>query len=322
MKSSRISRVLRLVGVLQTERCSKIDDLAELLGVSKRTVFRDIQELKKAGIPCFYDHKNCCYSIDQEFFLPAVNLNKQEALGLLLLCKARDYINSPFNNPSLRAIIKIENNLPQKIKFFCNNIIRKISFQPTAKVRSEYLYLVLIDLLIAISKRRITKIHYYMPEEQKELVTDLSPYHIRHNENGWYVIGRSSFHKKLKTFDLSCIRNLVMLDKCYCDDDEFEIEEYFGRAWSIKPEGTLNNIKLRFSPEVAFNVSATQWHRTQKVSLESDGSAIVEFRVDGLDEIFWWVLSFGDKVQVIAPRALRKRISEVACNMLKNSIEK
>jgi proteasome accessory factor B len=55
----------------------------------------------------------------------------------------------------------------------------------------------------------------------------------------------------------------------------------------------------------------------QKVTRNGDGSAIVEFRVDGLNEITWWILGYGDQVQVLAPKALRERVLEVAKNMIK-----
>ena len=39
-------------------------------------------------------------------------------------------------------------------------------------------------------------------------------------------------------------------------------------------------------------------------------------------EIIWWILGYGDNVQVIAPEVLQKRIAQMARNMLKNYEEK
>jgi len=100
------------------------------------------------------------------------------------------------------------------------------------------------------------------------------------------------------------------------DGENFDVYEYFGRAWSMIPEGRIYNIKLRFLPKVANNVAEVQWHSTQKVVRNSDGSATVEFCVDGLGEITWWILGYGDQVQVLAPKELRKKVLEVAKNMV------
>jgi len=83
------------------------------------------------------------------------------------------------------------------------------------------------------------------------------------------------------------------------------------------PEGRIYDIKLRFLPKVAENVAEVQWHSTQKAIRNADGSAIVEFRVDGLEEITWWTLGYGDQVQVLAPKALREKIVRIAKNMIK-----
>jgi len=53
------------------------------------------------------------------------------------------------------------------------------------------------------------------------------------------------------------------------------------------------------------------------VTHNKDGSALVEFRVDGLSEITWWVLGYGDQVRVLSPKNLRKRILEIAENVVK-----
>ena len=69
----------------------------------------------------------------------------------------------------------------------------------------------------------------------------------------------------------------------------------------MRSEAKLYNVKLKFLPGIAYDVAQVQWHSTQTITFENDGSAIVEFRVDGLDEITWWILSYGDQVKVLRP---------------------
>lgn len=83
------------------------------------------------------------------------------------------------------------------------------------------------------------------------------------------------------------------------------------------PEGRIYHVKLRFGPKVAGNVAEVHWHSTQRITQESDGSATAEFRVDGLGEIMWWILGYGDQVEVLAPRTLRKNIRQVTETMVK-----
>jgi predicted DNA-binding transcriptional regulator YafY len=131
------------------------------------------------------------------------------------------------------------------------------------------------------------------------------------------VLGKSSSYKTVRAFKLNRIKQLNTLDKCFIKDKGFDIQEYLGRAWSMIPKDRLYNVKLKFLVEVAHNVADVQWHSTQRVTFEEDGSAIVEFRVDGLNEITWWILSYGSRVQVLAPRILRQKIIEIAHKMVK-----
>ena len=88
----------------------------------------------------------------------------------------------------------------------------------------------------------------------------------------------------------------------------------------MRREGRLYHVKLKFLPEAAQEIADIQWHSTQSVSFEKDGSAIVEFRVDGLKEIKRWILSYGNHVQVLAPKILQKIIIETAQNVIQQNM--
>jgi proteasome accessory factor B len=110
---------------------------------------------------------------------------------------------------------------------------------------------------------------------------------------------------------------LKTTEKCFLGGENFDVSEHLGRAWSTVPEGRIYNVKLLFLPSVADDVAEAKWHSTQKVTRNDDGSAVVEFRIDGLSEITWWILGYGDQVRVLAPQALRQRVLDVAKNMVK-----
>jgi proteasome accessory factor B len=159
-------------------------------------------------------------------------------------------------------------------------------------------------------------IRYHSLFEGTIIDVELCPYHLLYNNRAWYVLGRSSLHESVRTFKLNRIMDLQTTEKCFTEGENFDVYDYLGRAWSMIPEGRIYNIKLRFLPKVANNVAEVQWHSTQKVIRNGDGSATVEFRVDGMGEITWWILGYGDQVQVLAPKALRKKVLEVAKNMV------
>ncbi|KPJ66356.1 MAG: hypothetical protein AMJ43_08435 [Coxiella sp. DG_40] len=320
MKTGRVSRIIQILTTLQSRQHYMVDDLAKMFETSRRTVFRDLKELQKIGVPYHFDQKNRCYTIEPGFFLPPLDLNLQEAMSLLLLVhKAGNQIQLPFQRSVLLAALKIENNLPSQIRQYCSAALQNISIRFRPQERFDLLDKIFAQLLKAILEKRIVNIYYYLPFEQKNVATNLSPYHLMYNDYTWYVLGKSSLHKEVCSFKLNQIKELNTLDKCFIKDKKFDVSDYLSRAWSMIPEGKLYHVKLRFLPEAARSVAEVQWHSTQKVTFEDDGCAIVEFRVDGLSEITWWILSYGGKVQVLTPRVLRQRIVEIAQNTAKQN---
>jgi len=320
MKTSRVSRIIQILIALQSGQSYTVIELATLLGVSRRMVFRDLQDLQKAGVPFHYDDKAGHYTVDPNFFLRPPALTIQETLGLLLLAhKARNHIHFPFMDWVLQAVLKIESFLPHKVKLFCNRALKNISVKTAPRSITDVSDKIFVQLIEAMLKKRVANVDYYLPEQQKSVVFDLSPYHLFYNEHAWYVLGRSDIRDRLGIFKLNRIKKLTVLDRCFTESKEFDFHEQLARAWSMVSEGKLYHVRLRFLPEVAYDVAEVQWHNTQTVTFEDDGSAIVEFHVDGLNEIAWWVLSYGDKVQVLAPRILRQKIIEIAQNIVRQN---
>ncbi len=318
MKPTKIGRIINLLTALHAETNCNADSLAQLFKTSRRTIYRDLKDLKAMGIPYCYDHAKKGYIMDRSFFLPPTDLTLQEALGLLLLVhKSAKNPQIPFRHSALLAALKIENNLPPGIRRSCNKTLDSISTKVCAHTPTGSLDAVFAQITKAITKRRVLQASYHSLFEGNIIHLELSPYHLMFNRRAWYVLGLSSLHKNVRTFKLRRFRNLQMLRKPFTRPDSFNIDNYLGRAWSMIPEGRVYNIKLRFSPMVAQNVAEVLWHSTQKVTRHKDGSATLEFRVDGLGEISWWVLGYGDQVQVLAPKALRERILIHAENIVR-----
>jgi proteasome accessory factor B len=309
---------VQLLTTLQSGENYAISDLAKMFGTSRRTISRDLKELQTVGVPYHYSAKTGSYTIDPEFFLPPIDLNLQEALGLLLLVhKASNQIQLPFKNSALLAALKIENNLPVKIRQYCNTTLQNISTKVDPQAPMNLLDKTFAQIQKAIAKKNKVSMRYHSFFEGQIIDVELCPYHLMYNRRAWYVLGFSDLHKSVRTFKLNRIRELKSTEKYFVGGESFDLRDYLGRCWSMMPEGKIYNIKLRFLPMVANNVAEVQWHSTQKVTHSSDGSATIEFRVDGLREITWWILGYGDQVQVLAPKALQNKVLETAKNMIK-----
>ncbi len=310
MSVSRVHRLLKLITLLRGQAAPSAVDLAERLEVSKRTVFRDLNMLELAGVPYYFSRQSGGYKIANSFFLPPVNLTLDEALALLAVAGQGRQL--PLHRLIRDAACKIESVLPRPMQVEIARVVRGIHIDWPAQARHSTVELRFDQLQRAIGQRRKLLMTYISFYERSQIVTELSPYQLLYHQRAWYVIGHSGMHNSVRTFKLGRIKDLVALDKLYVPDEKFTLAGYLGNAWGIIPEGRQYQVKLKFSPMVAANVAEVNWHRTQQVDFEPDGSAIFTATVDGLGEISWWILGYGDQVEVLQPPPLRQRLREMA----------
>jgi predicted DNA-binding transcriptional regulator YafY len=312
---------MQILTTLQAGQSCTVRDLSKMFGTSRRTVFRDLKELQAMGVPYHYDPRTGRYTMESRYFLPPANLNLQEALALLLLTqKLSSQVQVPFRKAALLAALKIENNLPTGIRKYCSNVLEHISTRRDVQrphQQNTRFDKIFAKLQEAIAKKRKVNLSYCLPLESRTANIEFCPYHLLYENGTWHVLGRPSKHNAVQTFELTHIKELKTTGKCFLVDEEFDVSEYLRKAWSTLPEGHIYHVKLLFLSKVANDVAEVMWHHTQKVTRNGNGSALVEFRVDGLSEITWWVLGYGDQVRVLSPKSLRQRVLEIAENVVK-----
>ena len=319
IRRSRFSRMFEILVALQSGHSYTPEDLMKMLKTSRRTLFRDLKTLKKARVNWFYDRKNNCYKLDGHCFLPAPALNNQEAFALLFMAyEGQKHLEYPFSNSVLKAAMKIETNLSPITKYFCKDGLKNVSVKATPHNGTSQLDRIFAQLQHASVRHRVLTVRYYGGERKIE-ETELSPYHLMHNKHVWYVFGHSSLHKQIQAFNISSIRSLNKSDAKFVERDGFNIQKHLGKAWSMLPEGKVYDIRLKFSNRIAQEVCKVTWHKSQKIERQNDGSAIVSFEVDGLGEITPWILGYGDDVEVLEPKALRRKVARVAEKIVKKN---
>jgi proteasome accessory factor B len=317
MDISRLHRVLKIITLLQTRRNYSPDGLAQELEVSKRTIFRDLNMLELAGIPFYFDRATSGYSIHQTYFLPPVNLSVEEALSLLALAEQSAKASAvPLLDSAMDAARKIESQLPLAIRAAVGQLSRGLVIRRTPVARHDELQQVYETVRKAVGTRQEIRGTYISFHEKRQMKVHLQPYWLVFHERAWYVVGKSLDHREVRTFKLGRFAEVeVLADKFAAP--KMTLDDYLGNAWRFIREGKEHDVRLRFDPLVAANVAEVRWHRTQKVTWEDDGSMLFEVRVDGLNEIYWWILGYGDQVEVLAPKPLRDRVKQAAARMAK-----
>lgn len=315
---TRIRRIVKLIGLLQGSQGYNAPALARACEVSTRTVFRYLEDLREAEVPLVYDDERKTYRIPGQFFLPPTNFTADEAIAMLVLChELGDQHKLPLFAAARSAAAKLETSLPRRLLDYLRNLSGALSIKLDATNPLDGQQGTYAQLVEAIGQRQSVRISYRSLHESESIKTKLEPYQLLFNQHSWYVIGRSSMHREVRTFNVGRIDSLEELKTPYEVPKQFSLQRYLGNAWRLIPEpGDDHEVHLRFSPRVAKNVAEVIWHRTQNVSFADDGWLDFRVTVSGLTEISWWVMGYGDQVQVVAPTELRDVICRRATNML------
>ena len=263
-------------------------------------------------MPFQFDEDEQHYQIPGPTFLRPTNFTTDEALALIVLCdELGDRNGLPFYGPARSAALKIESTLPANLRDHLRKFSSAIEIQlpssnPLEEVESTYQ-----QLLQAIGARRSVRVRYDSFTDDEKIVTRLNPYRLLFSHRSWYVIGRSSIHRSVRTFNVGRILKLEPLDVTYAIPKRFSVQRHLRNAWRLIPErGPDQNVVVRFQPMVARNVAEVMWHKSQRLHFNRDGTLDYHVTVSGLNEISWWILGYGDQAEVLKPPGLRKLITD------------
>jgi predicted DNA-binding transcriptional regulator YafY len=313
MNLSRISRLVQLLGLLQAGKAHNVNSLAKACDVSRRTIFRDLDVLRLAGVPLLFDDDQGVYRIPGTYFLPPTNFTAEEALAVMILCYELGSNNRlPFYEAAQSAALKLESSLPGRVRDRLRDATAAVHITMQPGNRLEGQLPIYQQLLACIASRRAVRITYDSFSDGGAIRLKLCPYRLLFSRHSWYVIGRSSLHREVRTFNVGRIQNLTLLDESFQMPRAFSIQRYLGNAWHLIPDGPDQDVVIRFSPLVARNVAEVVWHKTQRLVHREDGSLDFHVRVAGVREISWWILGYGDQAEVLKPARLRQLIAERA----------
>jgi len=139
----RSERRNRLIGLLQSEEHWKTSDLREHLGISQRTLMRELAELRHAGYPIESERgRGGGIRLNGRWGIERLNLNHQEVVELILSLAIMESLQSPLLTSNLKAIKqKLFQAFPQKQRSAVSNIRKRIMIgdNATANVASHYI---------------------------------------------------------------------------------------------------------------------------------------------------------------------------------------
>ena len=173
---------------------------------------------------------------------------------------------------------------------------------PRQKINAE----IVSALREAIITRCKVELHYLYRGSGKRGYQVIHPYGFLYGNRHYLVAwSESKEARDFRTFALSNIERAELLDRNFTRKQRFSLQKFAERSFGVFQEEPFD-VVWRFSPKAANDAREFLFHPTQVMVLQQDGSLIVRFRAGGLLEMAWHLFTWGDQVQVLEPKRLRR----------------
>jgi len=163
----------------------------------------------------------------------------------------------------------------------------------------------------AIREERVVNFEYHYFSDKPSKTHSLHPYLLKEYRNRWYVIGFHPERKEIRIFGLDRIANLELMEEEFLTLESFDSDDYFKYSLGItvleqqKPQ----EIILLFDEQQGKYIKTQPIHETQEIELNKEGF-LVKLKLLITYELVSEILSYGEKVKVLAPTSLQKIIQE------------
>jgi predicted DNA-binding transcriptional regulator YafY len=301
---SKYDQLLHVLNLLRGRPGLSAPQLARECEVSERTIYRYINALSSANIPIYFDQG---YRLLSDAFLPPLNLTLDDYLVLKTALSSSVFANrSPLRKQAKSVLAKIEANLSPVVKKDLDKF-RDVAWV-NVKSTSDFSKLSLTFKLIeqSILNRKSLKIVYESLQSGQSL-RQVDPYSLVYRRHAWYLVGFCHRQAEIRLFRLNRIKKITLLDKSFEKKQDFSLSDFFKDSWELY-QGKSVGVRIKFRGIGAKVIESGQHHPSEKITKLKDGSLIYEVKVAGTEEIFRWVLRFGEDAKVLEPKELKEKI--------------
>lgn len=292
MRDSRLFRILYYV--LEKGKVTA-NELSEKFEVSVRTIYRDIDVISSAGIPIYaIQGKGGGIEIADDFVLKKSLLSEKEQEQILVALKGLEGINKQYENElltKLSAFFKIKNTNWIEVDF-------------TNWQRGNEYDELFNDIKSAIIDKNIIRFTYFSSNE-KETSREVKPIRLLFKGWDWYVYTFCLLRNEFRYFKLSRIRDLKILDENF--EDSYEDVVLIKK---MEYKDTVH-VKLKFDRKVAFRV----YDEMGDIKEDEEGNLYAEIELPNDYNLYNYIFSFGESVEVLAPIEIRNNIRDMINKM-------
>jgi len=216
----RADRLFRLVEILRSKRLATGSWLAEQLGVSLRTLYRDIADLSLSGVP-IEGEAGVGYRLRYRLDVPPLLFDPAELEALLVGSRmVQAWGDADLAQAATAALAKIHNVLPELLRREAQQAQLFITSMPHDRPHH------LTELRRAVRKRRIVRMAYAR-EDGTASERTLWPLGLFFWGRNWTLVGWCLLRDGFRHFRVDRVQQLVVGDETFPDQKGQRLSDFF-----------------------------------------------------------------------------------------------
>ncbi|MBN6039656.1 YafY family protein [Amycolatopsis sp. 195334CR] len=283
------ARLLKLLSLLQAHRDWRGTDLAERLGVSTRTVRRDVERLRELGYPVHALQGTPGYRLGAGAALPPLLLDDDEAVAVAVgLRTATSSSVNGIEETALRALTKLEQVLPARLRHRVNTVQTatvRAGVAPGPRVSADAL------MTIADACRRHERLRFdYTSARGSASRRNAEPYSLVNFGRHWYLVAFDVDREDWRTFRVDRLvpktpggPRFTPRELPYEDVATYLSHQLSARAWPCQATVTLH--------ESADAVADRVWPGMGALEAVDERSCLLHLGAETVPDLVWMITS-------------------------------
>ncbi|PRX99062.1 helix-turn-helix transcriptional regulator [Allonocardiopsis opalescens] len=314
----RAGRLLSILMLLQARGGMTARQLAEELGVSLRTVYRDVEALSEAGVPVYADRGPAGgYRLVDGYRTRLTGMTSDEAESLFLTGMPGPAAELGLGGVLAGAERKLMAALPAELRERAGRVRERFHLDPTGWFRAADEVPHLAAVAGAVWEQREVEIRYERWKRPREVVRRVRPLGIVLKAGAWYLLALTG--GEVRTYRVSKVLTAHVLDERFERPPGFDLAAAWS-AWAARFEAgvLVGEAELRISPR---GLMMLGFHFGERIAAaaqanagppDADGWVRTVIPTENINVAHHDMLRLGEDAEVLGPPELRERMAATA----------
>lgn len=316
----RADRLLSLLMLLQARGRLTAADLAVELGVSTRTIYRDMDALASAGVPVYAERGpggGC--SLLEPYRTTLTGLTADETRVLFMLSIPEPLVALGVGGELRAALRKLVASLPAGRRADEAQTRRRIHLDPSGWSEGVVPDPRLQALHQAVWQDRTVRLTHRLAFDAETTWT-IAPFGLAAKAGAWYLVGGRE--GVVRVVPLARVTDVVVSEEPFARPDDFDLT-LFWEAWCTQIEVNRPSypVTVRATAEhvpwLIARLAGMGGQETSAVVESRDGDKVIlRLEFDSQAEALRRIMGVGGAVEVLTPSALRASVADYAAQIV------